>query len=178
MSKEVNLISSRRKESSISYRQAGNIKKVAYIFLGLCVIASVGLFVLNSTSELGTLSKKEDSLNQTLHTQQKKIVKMTLIKDRIESISDIQKKSKSYEDILVNVSSALPQDSKFDSFEVTKNSLNVTVSSSSLLSVNSFLDYIINNINKNHIFQKVTVSSLVGDIQSGKYILVLDVTLL
>lgn len=178
MSKEVNLIASRRKESSATYRQAGTIKKIAFALLIFCVIASVALFSINSTSDLGGLTQKEKSLSQTLLVSQKKIVKIALIKERLSSIAMLTKNNASYEDLLVSVSNALSKDSAFDSFEITKKTLSVTISSPSLISVNSFLEYVLGNINKKQYFQKVTISSLIGDVQTGKYILTLDITLL
>lgn len=178
MSKEVNLISSRRKEESLSFRHATKIKRISYVMLGICVLISIALFGLNSTSELGSLTSKESTLSQTLLSSKKKIIKIGLIRDRLSSISSLGNSQSSYNDVITSVSHALTSDSSFDSFELTKKNLTIIVSSSSLLSINSFLDFVIEKLNKKELFQKVTVSSLIGDIQTGKYILNMDITLL
>jgi len=178
MSKEVNLISSRRKEESVSYRQVALIKKISYTTVGVCVLITIGLFGLNSISSIQNLSQKEKDLSQTLFSYQKKIVSIALIKDRLTSINQITSASSPYEDVIQEISSALSKDASFDQFDINKKNLNITVSSASLVSVNSFLDYCISNVNKKHLFQKVTISSLLGDLQTGKYILILNITLL
>ena len=178
MSKEVNLISSRRKGSSSTYKRIGLIRTISFVVLGLCVLITFVLIFLNNTSQLGSLTQKEQELDKTLLQSKNKIVKLALIKDRLASIKTLVLTSTTYETTIDSLSQALPRDESFDTFQISNTKVNLVVSSASLLSINTFLDYIITNVNNKKMFQKATVSSLVGDIQTGRYVLTVDIILL
>src|SRR5258705_3907647 len=113
MSNEVNLILSRRKEESVAFRQIDKVKRVAYMSLAGCVFVTLLFFVLNFTSGLSSLTQKETDLNQQLQVSQKKIIKLSFIRDRLHNVTSLANAHSKYESLIAQISDALPIDSNF-----------------------------------------------------------------
>lgn len=173
MSDRINLLSRKKRrmlnrESLLYFTQMS-----ARIILAITILSAIVVFILNRSGNLPLLQQQDKTISSNLTFLQQKIIKFLLIRERLGNISPILSKKSSINDILFQISASLPSGVSLDAFTLDKTNITLAVSSSSLSSLNDFLDAMLVKVNQKQLFKKITVTSLSSDNVSGNYSLTL-----
>lgn len=176
MSKEINLIYSKKKSKISQERLIKLVNRVAYIIVAITALSAGGIYFLNQSVPLAALQKQESTITQNLTLSQQKILKLMLIKDRLSQINTITNQRKNFDETIATIISSLPEGVSVNTFALNTKAIDITVSSHSLVAINQFLDFSINKLNSKELFSKLTVNGLVADTKSQTYSLLLEAT--
>lgn len=145
------------------------LRRIAIGTLFIVVLIISTLFVINHTTPLPSLKNQESNVLTNLTFLRQKAVKIYLIRDRVQSVQNISSSRSMYEALLKKVKDQLPDDVSVATLGIKKNLLQMTITSSSLASLNSLLDQLTAMVNKKDSFKKLTISSIDANPESGKY---------
>lgn len=171
MNNGINLISSKRQNLEKQEKIVQIFRRVAYGSLLTVTLISVGLFMLNYFSPLPKVTAQEQQVTQTLLAQKATIAKLLLLRDRLAHIDEIFLQNTSLEKTLTTIVLNTPGDVDVDTLGVTKDSVTIAFTSGSLTSMNTFMDFLSNEISTKTLFKKATISSLALDTKSKRYTL-------
>lgn len=171
MNNGINLISSKKHNLEKQEKIIKIFRRVAYGSLIVVAVISVGLFALNYFSPLPKVSSQEQQVTQTLLAQKSKIAKLLLLRDRLQHVDAIFLQNTSLEKTLTTIILNTPGDVNVDSLGVSSTAVGIVFTSYSLTSMNTFMDFLSNQIAEKTLFKKATISSLALDVKSGKYTL-------
>lgn len=178
MSIDVNLIS-KKSPQAVFFEKTLSVVKTASIIavvitISLCVIA----FFVGRASSLSNLQ---------LQTQleESKLTKLTdisqnlmLVHNRIKNIEVIAKSQYKYERILSTATDQIPSDVNISEVAFTDKTLTLTISSTSLTSIQKTTDNFTKLINNKNTFSEMSLQGIVGDSKSGIYQLSFTLTIL
>lgn len=168
MNNTINL-SPYKNKSKIHYEKAIKATRIISIILLFFVILSgSSIFVLNSTSSLPNIIHQQNAITTNLDFLRKRAILLYLIHDRTSAIQSIYSTRTSYEDIIRDIKTQTTNDISIDSLRIKKNSIDLSLSSDSLLSLDIFLNKI-TKIAQEKKYKTLTVSDLIGDGQQGKF---------
>lgn len=149
-------------------------------FLTLFIVASSSILAFIATRQISIPSIKKDQ-NTTLYSLsflRKKEAKVLIINDRLKNIGGVLKERKNY---LNTVTAILKETTGVSAttLSVDKDTIELTVSSSSLLSINNFLNNLISSTTKRTIkIRDLSIESLTLNRQGGNYSLSVKAKLL
>jgi Tfp pilus assembly protein PilN len=174
MNNEINLIASRRKASITKGKSVLFVRNIAISCLIFVIVLSISLFFYSRNPRLLLLERQEQTAVRGISFAQQKIVSLLLTENRLSDIHSLLSKRDTFETTLSDIVRTLPQGVSVDSLSINQKAISITVSSLSLTSLNTFLDDITAETANKHIFKKLTVNSLIADLQVGRYILSLQ----
>ncbi|MBI5044476.1 MAG: PilN domain-containing protein [Candidatus Levybacteria bacterium] len=161
MNNEINLLYSKKQQIlNASASRARVVRMGAVGLLFLVGATSVVLFLLVISSPLPSLAAKEKELENTLKTSDAKIVNVTLAVIRLSDVKTIISKRSHYGDYLQALRDILPAGTDLTEFTVEKESVNITVSSPSLESIEEYFLSLSKLVEKGTPFQRVYVNLL------------------
>lgn len=175
MNENINLIR-RTKESKEKREISKYLNLSAIICLSAVLFFAVLFFIIKTAIVSPSLINEEKNLLAQISSLNKRTAKIIFIKNRLINILDIEKNRADltkYMDTIFNSS----QNISVDSLSFGKKELTVTISSFSLLDINSFIDKIQEIFNSGNEFKKVDVNNLSVDGKTGKYVLTVDIEL-
>ena len=175
MSDQINLISHKRKKFFHRDSLLDFVQFLARASLITVIISAVGLYILNSSGRLPFLQQQDRTITTNLSLVQQKIIKFLLIRDRLQSINPLLQNKSKVDTLITAFSQGLPASVTVDTFSLTKNNMSLTVSSSSLSSLGTFLDFMLEKVSKKELFKKITITRFTSDGTNGIYILSLAV---
>ncbi len=176
MNNGINLISSKHAALERQARIVRIFNRIAYSSLGIVAIGAVGLFFLNFYSPLPKLEAQQQATTQQLLSQKEKIAKLLLLRNRLQNITTLFQHSTSLDKTLTAIALNTPGDVSVDTLGIDETGVNLIVTSPSLLSINSFLDFLKSQVDKKSLFKKITISSLAVDVANGRYSLAVSAT--
>lgn len=161
MSNEINLLYSKKQQRLNAFASKARVARlIAVGLLFLVAASSIVLFLLVIASPLPSLAQKQKSLEDTLKTSHDKIVNLTLASIRLSDIKSIFSKRSHYGDYLKALRDILPTGVEMTEFTVNKESIAITVSSSSLESLETYFLSLSALVEKGALYQKVYVNIL------------------
>ncbi len=178
MSNDINLVSNKDAAFLKAEKRLKQIKVVAVISLVVVALISVLIFIINSQTSLASIKKDENSTLQSISYLNKKAAKLAIINNRLEDISDILQKRKNYTGAINALLQLMPPGVSTTALELNKNDVVLVVNSSSLLSIDKFLNSIIDLSSKKQVISSVIIESLVVNNKTGIYSLSIKTTLL
>ena len=104
--------------------------------------SSIIFFLLIALSPIPQLRKQKDIASSNLASSQEDIVKLSLVNERITSIKSFIAKRKNFGDEVNFIQGKLTSDVSINAIILQKESVFVTLSSKSLLSLNEFINKI------------------------------------
>ncbi|GEM_PF-4222475 len=167
---DLNLLRSKRR----AYGEQGSlriIKTVSYISLGIVLLSSLILFLLNITSDIPKIKKEDQSVSSSLSLLTDKIAKFLMMKNRVSEAGNIILKRSDFSQVLDIVLKDMPAALAIESFSVDQKGILINISSSSLADLDEFLT----NLEKEPTFKKITLENLALDEKGGKYQVALNV---
>jgi hypothetical protein len=136
-------------------------------------VASVVFFLLVALSPIPQLRKQEDDASTRLTSLQADIIKLSLINERATSIKSFIDSRQDYGDKLSTIQGIFTPDISIDSVVLKKQSVFITVSSSSLLSLDKF----VNRISTNGLagYKNITLKSLSKEENKNVFVLSINI---
>jgi Tfp pilus assembly protein PilN len=171
MNKEINLLKGKQKDTFEKETRVKIARIVAITVLVCTVGSSLGLFLVNQFSIAQNSLQREKNVAQNMSFFQKKIGTLLLVESRMTDIAAVLVQRSHLDSSIQSLISGMPSNVHIDTFSITKKDVSVTVVSSDLASVNTFLDSVIDKVNKKQLIKKLTVNNIIADTQLRKYIL-------
>lgn len=178
MSNDINLVSG---NNAAIEKEKKRLKTVRYVAVGALVLValiSILIFILNSQIGLASIKRDEGSTLQNISFLRQKAAKLAMVNNRVKDISEVLQKRKNYSETIKTIREQMPQDVYTVSLELDKKELLIIVNSSSLLSINKFLDNIISLSANKKIVRNVLIESLTVNNKTGYYSLTLKANVL
>lgn len=171
MSNDINLITKKAvKFESVPNDRLLIILRISSVVSLIVVVFSVLLlFLLRSQSALASLESQHKTLTSQISALHPRAAKYVLIKNRLQYISGLLDKRSDIEKMLSTVLQDIPQDVSISSLSVTKNSAVVTITSASLVSINTIINHFTDLALVNKLFATVGMDTLNFDTSSKLY---------
>ncbi len=147
MSKEINLLHSKKPSVfSILTLKLHLLRIMSLAILSIVTISSVILFIFVFASPLPKLKVEENSLTNSIRSQDMDITKYSLLNLRLGEIKTFINKRMSMGDLISFFKIGLPKDVSIKSFIVKDNSVTLSLSSYSLTSLEEYLEVLKKNV--------------------------------
>ncbi|MCL5434901.1 MAG: hypothetical protein M1405_00745 [Patescibacteria group bacterium] len=169
MSNDINLVSNKDEASLKEKRRLKQVRMIAVVSLVVTALVSVLIFIINSQTSLSSIKKDEDSTLSNISYLNKKAAKLAIVNERLKNISDILQKRKNYTNAINTLLQLMPPDVYTATLELDKNDVFLVANSNSLLSIDKFLNGIIDLSSKKQVIGSVTVESLSVNAKTGNY---------
>lgn len=179
MSEGINLLDPNKNTGPAVFLR--RIETMRVITIGLLFIisaSSIILFILVALSPLPALQKQEQSLRETLTSSKSDIVKLTLVNNQTNSIDSLLTQRQSFDQPLSLIQDKLTSGLTATEIQADSNSLIITVESSSLQSLDTFLNSLIGYVQAKTGFSKVTLVDLTTDQTNNQYSVTVQLNLL
>lgn len=172
MNKGINLLGSKKKSNTApALKKLRLLRLIAICMLFIVSASSITLFILISLTPLPKLKEQERISQINLSHFSSDITKLQVLKDRLNSISNILSKRPSYDKKIDLIKSNLPHEITIKSLSLEKNSISLEISSQSLLLLDTFLNKLISDSGKDKDFSKITITSLSKEEMDNSYLL-------
>lgn len=168
MNNSINLSSYKQKNTIYYQKQVKIVRAVSIGMLVVTVLLASSFFVLNINSQLPVLQKEQSTVMTNLRFLQKKAVEIQLLHDRTAFIATILANRNSYDTMMTDIESLLGNDITLTRVAITKKSVILSLTSSSLISLRNFLDTFSTKVDKKQ-FAKLTINEISADGQSGLF---------
>lgn len=174
MNSDINLI---KKESGVILAERIKpLRMFAITIASLVVLLSVTFFIITRQESLGSIKAEQNSLFQNISFLKDKAAKLNFLNDRVRNIESIIRVRKNYINTVSIILDGMPSDVLSTSLTLDKENILLTVYSSSLSSVNKFLNNTIEVTQEKHLLRDLIIESLTA--QNRQYLLTLKAKLL
>ena len=150
---------------------------MAFVSLGIVALLSVIAFFLNSQFSPTEVKREEDVVLQNLSALSKKQAKLFIVNNRIQSITTILNRRADYYKILNFIIGKIPTEVFIDRIEVDRKKISLTISSNSLIPINTLINNFVDMVRKKETITSLTLNSLTLNVKTGKYSISLDASL-
>ncbi|MBI2074543.1 MAG: PilN domain-containing protein [Candidatus Levybacteria bacterium] len=175
---EINLLPQKRYDPAKSRNIFLIFRIISFTLLILLFISSMVIFFIKLQSPLNSLKAEENMIIANIDSMKEKSIRNFIIHDRLLNISKVISQRTSYNVLVNQIVQNTPVSVSINSFSLDKKAVLLTISSSSLSSISTFLDNMVDLTIKKKFFSKITLSSLSLDGRNGKYFLSIEGTLL
>lgn len=169
MPKEINLLP-KKNIGFFEEEQTIIISRVIAIFSVIIVISGIiGIWFLDKNYSPTAISAQQAALQERLVPLQNRAVTDITLVNRVNAIAGIIKNRLSLIDTISTVQSKLPSMVTIQSLTITKEQLNLEITSASLSSLQTFMNTLTNMVGPKNLFQKMTITSVSLNATSGLY---------
>lgn len=169
MSESINLVQGENKVSLARRNRTLILRIISLVFLASVALFSIILFFINNRLSVEDVKKQESITLQKIAQISDRNAKYALLNDRLKGINTILNSRKNYAVFLNAVSGTVPDGAFLTMLTVDKDGLLLTVSSSSLLSINTFLNNIVSQSLNKHLIKDIVIQGLTIDRDNGIY---------
>lgn len=169
MAKEINLLPKKNVgflEQEKTIMAARVISILAVILVG---ISSVAVFIISKNFSLQAIDNQQQAIQTKLDLLKNKTTDQLILMDRMSKIEKVIKKKSSLEDKIIALQKLVPSEVTVESLAVTPDTFSIVVSSSSLSSLQSFLDSATQKVTGKILLKKLTINNVQLNQQTGKY---------
>lgn len=179
MSKGINLLKTEKKISvSPASAKVYVARLIAIIILFGISAISIILFLLILLSPLPNLQNQEKNLLATAANSHPDMAKLVFIKDRVKSSQTIINNRQHFDQSLGLIQKRMTSDLQITELSMNKGKLAVTVASTSLSSLNDFLNKLADAVDTKQDFSKITLTNYLADETGNKYSVTVEVVML
>ncbi|MFH1187165.1 MAG: hypothetical protein V1697_03275 [Candidatus Levyibacteriota bacterium] len=178
MNSSINLLQQKDEHLIKKRKKVKILRTTAGILLGLVAAFSIIIFILNIQFSVSSIKKEQNSVINSISALKEKAAKLILVNDRIKGISEILNKRKNYSNLIEAVLESVPGETKVTSLELNKETVKTTIASKSLLSINSFLDIMIQHSQRKKIINNLTIKGINVNTRTGEYSLSISAVIL
>lgn len=178
MNSDINLVSSKTNQIEKQLKNLKVLQIVAISSLAIVLLISILIFLITVTLPVASVKKEQEQTLSNISSLSEKLVKYSLINDRLSNISDIVKERKDYSKIANSILNKLPADLSVDAMTMDSGTFSLVVSGTSLTEINSFIDDVSVLGDKGDIIKNLLLQSLIANADNGKYILTLQADIL
>lgn len=169
MNSSINLVRAQDRENLQRRKKIFILRAISITFISFVGIVSIILFILYARISVSSIKKEQALAAQNIVLQKDKLAKLNLLNDRLRGIKEILKERKNYTTTLNSLLEQVPVGATTSSLSINKSSVSLTVTSSSLLPINKFLNNIVDLYTKKHLIREIVIESLTVDTRSGTY---------
>lgn len=169
MKSDINLISLSQTELVKEDRLVKLLRTFAIISIVAVTIISLVIFIIIQSISPAEVRKQEGAIEgviSSLHTKEAKIV---IVNKKIKDIKNIISKRPKYDSIVSDIANIIPGDVSMNSLNVNEKKVKLIVTSSSLLSINSFLDNLFDMVANKKIIGNLTIDGISEQGGNGAY---------
>ncbi len=152
-------------------------RTISFASLGIIALFSVIVFFLNNQFSPIEIKNQEDAVLQNLSSLSKKQAKLFIVNNRIGNITTILNSRMDYYKILSLILGKIPTELSIDRIEVDKKKISLTVSSGSLIPVNTLINNLIDMVRAKQTITSLVLNSLTLSAKTGRYSISLDASL-
>lgn len=178
MNNDINLVSSQESSSLKEKKRLKTIRVAAVVSLVVVALSSVLIFLLYSSLSLSSIKKDQDSTLNSISFLHKKSAELAIINNRLLDITNILQKRKNYTKAIATIRGQMPAGVNIIELEINKDEVLMVANSSSLSSINTFLNNVIALAQKQQTVSKIFIESITVNEKTGSYSLSLRATLL
>ncbi len=178
MNSNINLLAKKEDINLKEKKRIKILKIIAFSVLGATALTVVVLIILYSQLKLSTIKKDQESAIKNMSYLQEKSAKLMSINNRVNSISEINKNKKKYQDIITTLSKQLPSNIKVNGIDITTEEVNMRLASSSLYDVKILIDRMIALAEAKNTIESLMIDSLSLNTRDNRYNLVFSARLL
>lgn len=150
---------------------------IAFVSLGIVALFSVIAFFLNSQFSPTLVKREKDAVLQNLSTLSKKQAKLFIVNNRTTNITTILNSRMDYYKILNLILGKVPTEVSIDRIEVDKKKISLTISSSSLIPINTLINNFVDMVRKKEIITSLVLNSLTLSAKTDRYSISLGASL-
>jgi Tfp pilus assembly protein PilN len=170
MNNDINLLDYRSKtEAQKESERQKALRKIAVGGLFFVSALSIMIFILIALSPLPELERQQEIASVNLSNSSADIIKLELARERAVSIRELIQKRKKYNEILENLRRMLPANTTFTTMSIEENSINFSVSSSSLFAIDNFMSQLKSQGADQYGYSEIVVSRLSADIEKKEF---------
>ncbi len=173
MSSDINLVSSKTHQLEKELERLKALKIIAVGSLSVVALISILLFVITITLPISSVKKDKEQTLSNISALHEKLVKYSLINNRLNDISGIIKSRKNYDLLVSTVLNKLPADLSVDSMTIDSGTFTLVISGVSLTPIDNFIEDIIVLGNEEKIIKNLVIQGLLANADTGKYTLTL-----
>jgi Tfp pilus assembly protein PilN len=178
MSNDINLVSNKNAASEKAKRRLKQVRIMAVVSLVVVAFVSVTIFIVNSQASLPSIKNDENSTLANITYLNKKAATLAIINSRVKDISDILKKRNNYTSAINTLLQLMPPGVNTTTLELDKKDVILVANSNSLLSIDKFVNGVIDLSSKKQLIGTVTIESLTINEKTGTYSISIKSTLL
>src|SRR5688572_10225393 len=135
---DINLI--KRETSKVAARRLKYLRILAVAVACIVALSSSTLFIATRQNSIDSLKAQQNVLLQNITLFGDKAAKINFLNDRVRNIESVIKERKAYTSTVATILDGLPSNVTTSSLTLSEEDMLLTVSSSSLASVNEFLN--------------------------------------
>jgi hypothetical protein len=165
----INLVSAKTVGLEKELKRLKIFRIIAVAFLAVTLLLSILAFVLNVTLPIEAVKKQQQAAITGIALFNNKLTQYSLLSDRAKNISDIISKRQDYGLQVEEISGKIPADASVDTMNIVSGKITIVVSSTSLLSINKFIDDMVAFGAKEKIIKNVIIQGLTLNFDNGKY---------
>ncbi len=169
MSSDINLLSNINPDLLKRKKGLRIVRMVSALSLAFVAIASIIIFILNSTAPLFSIKKEQDLTLQKISLLKDRQAKIAIINNRILGITEIIKKRSSYYKVINTILERIPNEISIQSLRVDKKTLALTLTSNSLQPIQDFINNLISMAKKKELINTITLDSLTLSEKNSSY---------
>jgi len=177
MNSDINLVSGNANALDKGTKTLRRLKLIGTVVIVGVGVISILLFLLNRLFSPDSIIKQQNQVTASISLQQAKQAKLLVLTQRLNDISSLLKKRANYDVALNNILSQSPSGVSIVSMSVDKKKISIIVNSSSLLSLNDFIEMLKGMVEKKQFLKNVTINNLGLSGRTG-YVLTADIDLL
>ena len=170
MSSEINLLSNRNEGLLKREKQIKGFRFAAGISLFLVILCSLVSFLLSRSLSYDLAKKNQDSILQEISLLRNKQTKLIFVRDRLEGIAGIIQQRVHYSRTINLVLGKIPEEVSVESMLVSKKNLNITISSTSLTSIDAVTRNLTDLVSRKEVIKKLVLESLTLSPKDGRYL--------
>lgn len=171
MSNNINLVTGKTFDLEKQLKRIRILRITAIASLAIVSLISIALFIITVTLPISSVKKDQEQTVANIALLHKKLVTYSLINERIKNISGIISARKNYGKTSDIILSKLSPDLTIDSLAIEKNTLTIGISGQSLITINKFIDDILDLSNGGKTIKNLVVQSLLLNSGNEKFTL-------
>jgi hypothetical protein len=177
MKSGINLINKQDTESTVSEEKFRRLRIIAVVFLFGIAFFAITLSFLIALSPLPRLRQQEAVAQRTVAQYHTEIAQLFLIHDRLQSITQIIHDRPTFEKMIALIKSYLSSDMNIISYSMNAKSVSFTVSSLSLVSLNTFIEQMRKEAGSKKLIKQVALADVSTDEFRDAFFITITLTL-
>lgn len=174
MNSDINLVSSKTHQLEIELKRLKALKIIAVGSLAVVVLVSMLLFIITVTLPVSSVKKDQEQTLSNISVLHEKLIKYSLINDRLNNIAGVIKSRKDYSKITNAMLNKLPADLSVDAMTIDAGTFTLVISGDSLTPIDNFIEDAVVLGDKEDTIKNLVIQSLVANADTGKYTLILQ----
>lgn len=178
MQKEINLLPKKNIGILQQERTIAIVRAVAILSCVVFVTSWIGIFLLGKNYSVEAVTNQQNAVEARLASLNKKTISYLTLHDRVTRIQTILRTRSLLTGKIDTLEKQIPSDVDLQSISVSQKTASISVSSTSLSSLKSFLDSLTALYRKKSIFSTLIINNVLVNAKTGAYTVTVNGNLL